>query len=61
MRGAVSNVEESRGIMGVVQKVHNEMTVAGCTVLTHTLPEIEQILMSLFSPLTGVTFSPLQS
>ena len=38
--------------MGVVQKVHNDMTVASCTVLTYTHPEIEQILMSLISPLT---------
>lgn len=47
--------------MGVVQKLHNDMTVASCTVLTYTLPEIEQILMSLISRLTRVTSSPLQS
>lgn len=46
--------------MGVVQRVHNDMAVASCTVLVYTLPEIVQILMSLISPLTRVTFSPLQ-
>jgi len=44
--------------MGVVQKVHNNVTVASCTALMYTLPEIEQILMSLISPLARVSFSP---
>lgn len=37
--------------MGVLQTVYNEMTVASCTVLMYTLPEIEQTLMSQISPL----------
>lgn len=45
--------------MGVVQKVHNDMTVASCTVLIYTLPEIEQTLVSVISLV--ITFSPLQS
>lgn len=51
----------SQSIMGVVQRVHNDMTVAPCTERMYTLPEIEQILTSLISPPTPVTFSPLQS
>lgn len=47
--------------MGVLQTVHNEMTVASCTVLMYTLPEIELILMSRISTPVRVTFSPLQS
>lgn len=41
--------------MGVVQRgqsMHNDTTVASCTALAYTFPEIEQILTSLISPLT---------
>lgn len=45
-------ITTSQSIMGVVQRVHNDMTVASCTGLMYTLPEIEQILTSLISPPT---------
>lgn len=47
--------------MGLVHKVHNDRTVASCKGLIYTLPEIEQILTSLISPVARVTFSTLQS
>lgn len=54
-------ITPSQSIMGVVQRVHNDMTVASSAGLVYTLPEIEQILTSLISPPTRVTFSPPQS
>lgn len=45
---------ETQGLMGGVQTGHNDVTVAPHTQLS----EIEQILMSLISPQTRVTFSP---
>lgn len=53
-------ITTSQSIMGVVEREHNDATVASSAVLTDTLPQIEQILVSLISPSMRVTLSPLE-